>query len=106
MSKVFCQVKNGSIYGFSKFRDGDDSLVEYREDSSEFIDFIENGSPINTAKSFVRVELLWADTQIKYIEDEDPRASVSADLVRGYRKELRDYIKGGIISPDKPIRPQ
>lgn len=57
------------------------------------------------AKSFVTSELLSADIQISYHEDADPRKVAAVEDWREYRRQLRDYVKNGIVASIKPERP-
>lgn len=54
------------------------------------------------AKIWVTQELNRADANIRYLEDSDPRGSGTIEGWRNYRCELRDYVKGGEVSDERP----
>ncbi len=70
--------------------------------SQEAVDQIE----VDNANIYINKEMIQADRQIlNYHFDGDERAISTLDEWKQYRKDLRDYVKSGVIETAKPIRP-
>jgi len=61
---------------------------------------------VDTESAWVKAELENSDVEVRKHEDSAPRAKgADVQVWRTYRNELRNYIQGGVISTDKPVRP-
>lgn len=70
--------------------------------SQDAVDQIE----VDNANIYIHQEMLEADRQIlNYHYDGDERAISTPEIWKQYRKDLRDYVKSGVIETDKPTRP-
>ena len=78
----------------------DGSVVEI--DESVLFEMIDSSK----AKSFVKYELMIADINVIYHEDEDTRATSDLASWRQYRRDLRNYVQAGAVATVKPTRPE
>ncbi len=59
----------------------------------------------DSEQTWVVSELSSADVEINKHDDGDARATSTVAAWRAYRCQLRDYVKGGQIVGERPVRP-
>ena len=104
MSKCYVKKENGEVVAFSR-NPMEGITTEADTLDSDVIAFLNNGTEIQQAKTFVIEELVWSDIQVNYHDDGDVRAIGTIQDIRDYRVALRNYVQAGAIATAKPSRP-